>query len=143
MAAAGLEPWLILCHAADDTETAVNCCRPFLASPERPTAVVVWRKQEAQAVVYAAHACHGLAIPRDLSVVTFSDDPLWTFPRLSAFVMPWQAMGLVAVDLMIHKIRDRNNRLAPRRLPMEWFAGTTAAPPRPASKRTERLATVG
>ena len=143
MTSAGLVPRLIRCGAGEAMEAAMNVCRHILAAPERPTAIVICRKQEAEAVVYAAHAFHGVVIPRDLSVVTFSDDRLGAFPRISAFVVPWHAMGLMAVDLLIHKITDQSRNLTPRRLPMEWFAGTTAAPPPRGANGIECAATVG
>lgn len=129
MAAAGLEPRYVRPDAGDSMEVALAFCRSVLPEPGRPTAVVVGGKQDAQALVYTAYASYGLTIPRDLSIITFSDRRLWTFPRISAFVVPWHAMGMLATDLLVHRIRECEAGPMVRRLRMEWYAGATLAPP--------------
>lgn len=129
MVAAGLTPELLCAEGQDAMEAAMRFCRRFVHARERPTALVICRKQEAQALVYAAQACHGIRVPQDLSMIVFSDEPLWTFPRITALVAPWEGMGTMAVDMLIRKLRDGEGDAPPRLLPMEFSHGTTTAAP--------------
>jgi LacI family transcriptional regulator len=131
MIAAGLDPLVLRVPATACDDEPMSACRQILNTPRRPTGLVTCRKEDAQIIVYAAYACHGMQIPRDLSIVTFSDEPPGTAPRLTAWVVPWPALGLAAVDMLVHKIEHAEPNVPPHLLPMQLHAGeTVAGPPR-------------
>lgn len=125
MASAGLEPVLLSGGGGGTGEPLLQAYRRILGAPDRPTGLVTCRKQEAQELVYAAYAGHGLRIPTDLSVVTFCDEPPGLAPRLTAWVTPWRAMGAAAVDMLVLKIQGLEARPASQPLRMELVPGET------------------
>jgi LacI family transcriptional regulator len=52
---------------------------------------------------YQAVAGHGLRVPDDVSVVSFDDSDLaeWLTPRLTSVALPYRAMGVAAVELLL------------------------------------------
>jgi LacI family transcriptional regulator len=86
-----------------------SCADAFLAIPpsERPTAVVGWNDVLSSQVVGALAEC-GIAVPRDLSVVSIDDGPEATrcTPHLTTFRQPLQLIGKRSVELLIDHIGD-------------------------------------
>jgi LacI family transcriptional regulator len=109
---------------------------PFLTQclrEHQPTALVTYGDREANVVPYAA-AELGLAIPRDLSVMTFGQ--LWP-PHLkmqqTMLTLPLYEMGKAAVERVLKKIEDPVRELPPVALPCGFHAGQTCAAPREAA----------
>ncbi|MFD0817766.1 LacI family DNA-binding transcriptional regulator, partial [Micromonospora zhanjiangensis] len=76
--------------------------RTLLRRPDRPTAVVCMNDRLAFGA-YQALAEAGLEVPRDVSVVSFDDDPIaaWLRPGLSTVALPHETMGRRAVELLL------------------------------------------
>lgn len=79
-----------------------DALEPVLGGPHRPTAVVALNDRAALGV-YEAAARRRLDVPRDLSVVSFDDSFLarWLDPVLASAALPYEAMGTLAVELLL------------------------------------------
>lgn len=100
--------------------------RSLLRKPQRPTAVVCMNDRLAFGA-YQALADAGLSVPRDVSVVSFDDDPIaaWLRPSLSTVALPHEAMGRRAVELLL----DGGRRAGPALVPMTLRRRKSVAPP--------------
>ncbi|MDG4785315.1 LacI family DNA-binding transcriptional regulator [Micromonospora sp. WMMD1102] len=76
--------------------------RRLLGGPDRPTAVICMNDRLAFGV-YQALGEAGLAVPSDISVVSFDDDPIaaWLRPGLSTAALPHEQMGRHAVEILL------------------------------------------
>jgi LacI family transcriptional regulator len=76
--------------------------RTLLRKSSRPTAVICMNDRLAFGV-YQALAEAGLAVPRDVSVVSFDDDAMaaWLRPGLSTAALPHEEMGRTAVEMLL------------------------------------------
>jgi LacI family transcriptional regulator len=83
-------------------EHGYTAMRSLLRKAVRPTAVVCMNDRLAFGA-YQALADAGLSVPRDISVVSFDDDPIaaWLRPGLSTVALPHETMGRRAVDLLL------------------------------------------
>jgi len=81
----------------------------FMEMPvaERPTAFVGWNDVLASQVV-AALAARGIAVPKDVSIVSIDDGPEASkcIPPLTTFRQPLQLIGKRSVELLIDHIGD-------------------------------------
>jgi LacI family transcriptional regulator len=95
-----------LCHEAFCSEWlpehGYRAMRAILRKPTRPTAVICMNDRLAFGA-YQALAGAGLAVPDDVSVVSFDDDPIaaWLRPGLSTIALPHVQMGHRAVELLL------------------------------------------
>jgi LacI family transcriptional regulator len=102
LAEAGTAP----CHEAFCPEWlpehGFRAMRALLRKPQRPTAVICMNDRLAFGA-YQALADAGLAVPGDVSVVSFDDDPIaaWLRPGLSTAALPHEQMGRRAVELLL------------------------------------------
>ncbi|MBX9884849.1 MAG: LacI family DNA-binding transcriptional regulator [Novosphingobium sp.] len=102
MAEAGL-PIGGLLHAGDFTyASGERAAQALLALPEPPTAIIASSDQMALATLEVARKA-GLAVPRDLSLVSFDNTPMMQFtqPPLTAIDQPIAATTSKAVELII------------------------------------------
>jgi LacI family transcriptional regulator len=83
-------------------EHGFSAMRALLRRPARPTAVICMNDRLAFGA-YQALAEAGLAVPGDVSVVSFDDDPIagWLRPGLSTVALPHEQMGRRAVELLL------------------------------------------
>ncbi|GIJ46001.1 alanine racemase [Virgisporangium aliadipatigenens] len=83
-------------------EHGFKAMRTILRRSARPTAVICMNDRLAFGV-YQALAEAGLAVPDDVSVVSFDDDPIaaWLRPGLSTIGLPHVQMGRRAVELLL------------------------------------------
>lgn len=77
----------------------------------------------------------GLAVPRDVSIVSFDDQPVatWMRPQLSTIALPHYELGRAAVEELCRQIENRDAPASPpavRRLPMEVKRRASVGPPR-------------
>ena len=74
----------------------------FLASGVRPSAVVCLNDRIAMGV-YQAFAERGIAIPADVAAVSFDGSELatWLRPTLTSVAIPYAALGVVAVEMLL------------------------------------------
>lgn len=123
-------PELLLRPPAGATPAALAAFhRETFAGSRRPTAVLVCCPEDAQTLVYAIGLSTGLRVPRDLSIISFADDPSKTMPSPSAYAVPWADMGAKAADILMNKIGDDAFITSPLLLPLVWHEGHTIAPP--------------
>ncbi|WP_281906073.1 LacI family DNA-binding transcriptional regulator [Phytohabitans aurantiacus] len=106
-------------------EHGYTAMRTLLRKPDRPTAVVCMNDRLAFGA-YQAVAEAGLSVPRDVSVVSFDDDPIaaWLHPGLSTLALPHEAMGRRAVDLVLD-----GGGAGPTLVPMDLRRRKSIAPP--------------
>jgi LacI family transcriptional regulator len=106
-------------------EHGYTAMRNLLRKPARPTAVVCMNDRLAFGA-YQAIAEAGLSVPRDVSVVSFDDDPIaaWLHPGLSTVALPHELMGRRAVDLVLD-----GRGAGPSVVPMSLRRRKSIAPP--------------
>jgi LacI family transcriptional regulator len=83
-------------------EHGYSAMRSLLRGSVRPTAVICMNDRLAFGV-YQALADARLDVPRDMSVISFDDDPLaaWLRPGLTTAALPHEHMGRRAVELLL------------------------------------------
>lgn len=104
---------------SEDSRDRLVMARAFLSRPDRPTAVMVYGMTSVMPLVLAATSL-GLAIPRDLSVITSNWEPLYLGVNLTTMVVPDYQVGRIGVAMMLEKLQHRNTPLAPRVAAFEW-----------------------
>lgn len=101
----------------------------FLDRPDPPTAVFALHDVLAMYVFEAAAAC-GLAVPGDLAVVGFDDDPVAAahVPPLTTVAQPREEIGRRAAELVLDRIEGREGHggriVLPSRLVVRRSSGT-------------------
>ena len=95
-------------HAAFDEREAYRAMGELVARAPRPTAVFTSNFNQAIGALAAARGAR-LDVPRDLSLVTYDDDPIGEFlaPALTSIRMPLQELGVAAVDAMLGRLDGR------------------------------------
>jgi LacI family transcriptional regulator len=83
-------------------EPAFDGVSDLLARGVRPRAVICLNDRVAMGV-YQALAAHGIAVPAEVSVVSFDDSDLavWLRPALSSVALPHRRLAATAVDLLL------------------------------------------
>lgn len=112
-------------------ESGLAAADVLLALPERPSAIIASSDEQALAVLHRARDA-GLAIPADLSIISFDDTPPVSFslPALTAVRQPTAAMAERAAALLIEQ-RGFDPAGTPRHvLPFEFMIRGSTAPPR-------------
>ncbi len=129
MKQAGLSPRLLPLERPESTTPAAREAG-WLKMPERPTAVIAYAPPVAQALVYAALA-QGLRVPEDLSVVSFSYEPVhFITVSIATWIVPSHDMGRTAVQMLVSKMEEPGLTLPPRVIPFRLLEeGATIAPP--------------
>lgn len=109
-------------------EQRVSVVRQWLASPDRPTALIAYKGNDA-IVCYCAASSLSLRVPQDLSLVAFGDKPInFLGESFTTMQLPEEKMGRMAVDMLIAKISKPDKLLAPCRLPLLFEEGKSCAP---------------
>jgi LacI family transcriptional regulator len=128
--AAGLDEPVRQIGRSIATPDRAEAARAWLADDERPMAVVTYSHADAVAIQFAAQGL-GLAVPGDLSIVTFDERPYGlTGKVLTTLLVPTVAVGEAAVSMALEKIADPKTDLPPRAIRFGFAAGATAAAPR-------------
>ena len=135
LAAAGVSATTIALPRELDHADAVALGRRLLAGPDRPTAVLCFSDLIARGVLDAASTA-GLAVPEDLTVVGFDDDPLAAAdrPPLTTVRQDLAAKGQAAAralfDAMDAADSGTRGRLTHARLETKLVVRATSAEPR-------------
>ena len=107
LAAAGLEP--ASGHLCADwlPPYGWSAARDLLEKHPRPGSIICFNDRLAFGTYQALQEA-GLAIPDDVSVVSFDDYPMaaWLRPGLSSFAIPHEQLGRRAVELLIEVVRN-------------------------------------
>jgi LacI family transcriptional regulator len=83
---------------------------------DKPVQAVVCGNSFAAAGVVSCLNDAGIRMPQDLALITYDDD-LWmlmTTPKLSSIIQPAEAMGSIAAERLLRRLREKN-------LPFESF----------------------
>jgi DNA-binding LacI/PurR family transcriptional regulator len=97
------------------TDIARQAMTELLASPERPTALIVANNLMTLGVVQALQDAR-ISVPDDIALVAF-DDPPWAAlmdPPLTVMAQPVRRMATDAMDLLLERVAGR--RTEPRRV---------------------------
>jgi DNA-binding LacI/PurR family transcriptional regulator len=128
MGAAGLTPAILRLERRDEGGAAGRLATA-LRGPERPTALLACHLGDAQAAIFVAQGVLRLVVPQDLSLIAFADESREGVPHVASYVLPWPAMGLMAVDLVVRQLKDPQAPVPPVILAMDFEPGMTLAPP--------------
>jgi len=110
-------------------EAAYAKTQQILNGPAVPTAMVCSLDTMAVGVL-AAIVEQGLRIPRDMSVIGYGDDGIFTVPQLSTVRVPFEQMGLSAMRLLVDRIARPSAPVQNLSIPAEWISRATCAAPR-------------
>ena len=108
-------------------DQSYHAVRDLLASGVRPTALVCLNDRVAFGA-YQALTEYGLAIPGDVSVVSFDDSDLasWIRPHLTSIAIPHFELGRRSVELLLDSARTSELQ----RIPMPLFERESVGAPR-------------
>ena len=117
-------------HAAFDERAGHARMVELLTTGERPTAVFTTDFNQAIGALAAAREL-GLAIPGDLSLLTYGEDPISDFlaPPLTGIRMPMHEMGTAAVDAILGRIAGRPPEDVTVGSPPEIVVRSSTGPP--------------
>ncbi len=106
MAAAGLPIDGLLARGDFGYASGLVAAEEFLGSEARPTAIIASSDQMTLATLESARRA-GLAVPRDLSLISFDNTPVVRFaqPPLTAIDQPIAATVARAVELLIETVK--------------------------------------
>jgi LacI family transcriptional regulator len=128
LAEVALEP--VVVHAAFDEQSGFDAMSRLLQIADGPTGVFVSNLNQAIGAIAASRAA-GRAVPGELSIIGYDDDPMGRFldPPLTAIHMPLHELGATAADALIAQIGGAEPRNIVVPTPPELVAlGSTAAP---------------
>lgn len=126
MGSAGLTPML---ESADfNFERAADVARRWFGQSDRPTAIIAENDEMAFAVLHVADEL-GIAVPRQLSVISFEDTPgvRFSVPPLTAIRQPTAAMIARACKLLIDAA-DGGEASGEQILPFQLIKRETTGP---------------
>lgn len=111
----------------------------FLALADPPTALVASSDQMTLGVLHVAHR-RGIAVPQDLSLVSFDDSPVvkYSVPPLTAITQPIAKMAACAAELLIRAASgapgedETGEEDEAHVIPFSLAVRGSTAPPRPA-----------
>jgi LacI family transcriptional regulator len=84
-----------------EPENGFEATKQLLAG-KRPRALICFNDRLSVGALHAL-AEHGLDVPRDVSIVSFDDDPIasWIRPQLTTIALPHYELGRAAIDLLL------------------------------------------
>ena len=134
MAAAGLDDAGLLAQGDFSFASGERAARELLERADRPTAIIASNDQMALAVLETARAL-GLAVPDDLSLVSFDNTPIVRFsqPPLTAVDQPVAETVARAVELIIAAQRNGGGPPLPELpviVPASLVVRSSTVPPR-------------
>ena len=126
MQAARLKPRVIRETGVVPSADRAAYAKTWLSQPQRPTAVLTYRQIDH---VYMAALDLGLKVPQDLSLMSFGEPDI-EFAGIPVTCMTEsnEAIGTQAVQMLLEKIKNPNQILAPATVPFGFQVGKTCAP---------------
>ncbi len=115
-------------HDPEDDNRARKA-RELLSGPDRPTAAVAYGDSTVTAL-YAAARDLGLAVPGDLSLITFHNRQAMLGVGITTMLVPNYGVGRAAVEMLMQRIEGPSLRLEPRAVPFTLDEAGSCAPPR-------------
>ena len=101
-------------------ETGYRATQQLLARGSKFTALFAFNDVSAFGAVRALQE-HGLSVPRDVSVIGFDDiwGAAYHIPALTTIRQPLRAMGILAAETILARIREGESASAPAQLAVE------------------------
>ncbi|HBC85732.1 MAG TPA: hypothetical protein DCZ94_02130 [Lentisphaeria bacterium] len=129
MLAAGLEPEVSFYPVMrSGSSFGDQAFRNWMTFPRRPTALISYYPPTA--LLYAAKTEYGLEVPRDLSVVTFSDRPDCSLGlEIGCMLLPEYEIGVNAVQMLLGKLAARKTKMISKSFPGKFYPGDTCGAP--------------
>ncbi|MGF1632917.1 MAG: LacI family DNA-binding transcriptional regulator, partial [Phycisphaerae bacterium] len=112
------------------TDSRMSGWPAALTSPQGPTAVVCYGPDVDVSVVHHAAARAGLAVPRDLSIVTFGGSPAFDALGIDTWLVPEYDVGFAGLQMLGQRIGEPRKTCPARKLPFRLERGESVAPPR-------------
>jgi DNA-binding LacI/PurR family transcriptional regulator len=103
-----------------------------------PTALVTTGDELAVGAL-SALSDNGWSVPRDMSLTGFGDLGLFTSPRLSTIRVPWQQLGLTAIQVLKNRLENPTGPFQKIVLPVEWIPRNSCDRPRDKMPGKERI----
>lgn len=87
---------------------ALNAVMQILKSPQKPEAIFTYSGKYGAAAIQAAKKC-GLKVPFDVSILAYETAGIccMTTPTLTSISKPIGKMGVIACEMLLHRIRNR------------------------------------
>jgi LacI family transcriptional regulator len=101
----------------------------LLSPADRPTAVLAYGETTVTPL-YAAARGLGLAVPGDISLITFHNLQAMLGVGMTTMIVPNYGVGQVGVEMLLRRIEEPSLRLEPRAVPFALDEGRSCAPPR-------------
>lgn len=130
MEAAGLDTEGLLAQGDFGFASGKAGAAQLLDRERRATAIIASSDQMALAALEAGRE-RGLAVPRDLSLISFDNTPIvrFTHPPLAAIAQPIAAVTARAVELIIGEMAGRETPGEPEAVPAKLVLRESTAPP--------------
>ncbi len=131
MAAAGLTPEVIRPGNYLQPEERIPYYRQFIASPDRPTAIIGYGETTTTPIAVAA-ATVGITVPEDLSLAGFGEKSTGSLGvMLATMILPYEQMGREAVSAVSAKIDQPDSDQPSVAVPFYFDPGGSIATLRP------------
>ena len=108
--------------------SGINAASYFCSLKKRPTAICCMSDEMAFGVMQTLKA-NGIRVPEDISVSGFDDIPYAKHldPALTTISQPWEEMGKVAVDTLLHIVEEETLTQSEFILPYEFIIRKSTA----------------
>jgi LacI family transcriptional regulator len=127
MREAGLTPRMLSQRVNLPTSRIAELMAGWLSEPQRPTALLTYGDRETQATLLAS-AWVGLRVPQDLSIVTFSPEPLDVGRPITTALIPTRKVGTEATRMLLDNIATPGQVSPARALPFTLTSPLSSIP---------------
>ncbi len=130
MQEAGLTPLFMIASQGHDVPSPqrVAFSRQWLATPDRPTAIVSY-SGSVTVPIFVAAVSLGLKVPGDLSIISMDDRQIVNLgPAITCLLVPQTETGRVGVEMLLNKIDQPQERLAAVAIPFTFSEGGSCEP---------------
>mgnify|MGYP001026478282 CR=1 FL=1 len=128
MKSSGLKPRLIAPEGPKRTQAGLAFASEIMSDANRPTAVIAYGADAGGAAFMLAARDMGLKVPKDLSVITFDDEPVRALQMpVATMTVPVYDVGTNAVSVLLKKLASPKQSLKPVVLTFGFTAGDTIA----------------
>ena len=137
-----VRPEWFLCHTSSTSVShPATDQEQFFASDPRPTCIFCPNDSMAHALASLAQA-HGLALPRDLSIIGFDNLPeaAWMNPPLTTFDIHMKTITATLIETLFARIKEPDRPKTHIRLDATFIVRQSTAPPPTLSKLTSASA---
>jgi LacI family transcriptional regulator len=127
---AGLDPVVVREEGPLEAPDRAAAARQWLLARGEVTAAVTYSPWTLMPLWLAATTQLGLSVPRDLSLITFSDNVILEMGvGATTMLLPEPELGHAAVEMLLRKIESPEQLQAPEVLAAKLVAGETVSPP--------------